>query len=250
MAGESLPLTVDQEANFSYLTGCNTPNASLFVTFSVGPSSTPVKAHHQLFVPRADPLETMWSVAPPTLEESEEMFDSDKIAYLEEVDETIKRVVKEADKTGKEIIIHTLPLTLEFPALPEILSSLESKSVKRDTELLLDAVQIARLTKDEYEIDLIREANRISSGAHEVLMRELGRFADKRRGEAGKRKRSGKEGLTMWEVESEGDAEALFVATCRRAGLATLWASVDGSAGQAYLPICASGSRASTLHYV
>lgn len=80
------------------------------------------------------------------------------------------------------------------------------------------------MIKTEYEIELIREANRISSGAHEVLMRELGRYA-KRRADAGstgsngkEKERSGKEGITEWEVESEGDAEALFLASCRRMG--------------------------------
>jgi Xaa-Pro dipeptidase len=78
------------------------------------------------------------------------------------------------------------------------------------------------MIKTEYEIELIREANRISSGAHEVLMRELGRYAKKRvaaeGGNIGEKERTGKEGIVEWEVESEGDAEALFVAACRRMG--------------------------------
>ena len=89
------------------------------------------------------------------------------------------------------------------------------------TDKLREALHIARMIKTDYEIELIREANWISSGAHEVLMRELGRYAKKRSEAAGsgkEKERSGKEGITEWEVESEGDAEALFVASCRRMG--------------------------------
>ena len=189
---DTLTLMKDQEANFSYLTGCQTPSASVLVIFD-DDSMT-----HRLFVPRADPLETMWSVAPPTLEESREAFDSDQVSYVDELAKVIN--------DNKDLIIHTLPNTVEFPAI--------TVEVERNDKLLLDALQAARIVKDEHEIDLIREANRISSDAHEVLMRELGRFAGKRRDFA----RTGKEGLQEWEVESESDAEALFVASCRRAG--------------------------------
>jgi len=42
-----------------------------------------------------------------------------------------------------------------------------------------------------------------------------------------------------WLIEKEAEAEAIFVASCRR----------EGSVHQAYLPIVAAASRASTLHY-
>lgn len=88
-------------------------------------------------------------------------------------------------------------------------------------EYLLTALHVARLTKDEAEIELIREANRISSVAHELLMRELGKYSKRRSGVSGKGtvwERSGKEAVAEWEMESEGDAEALFVAACKRSG--------------------------------
>jgi len=206
------------------LTGCQTSSSSLFVLFGFPSNSSPdsPNVHHQLFVPRADPLETMWSVAPPTLDESRATFDSDSIEYTDSLEKVIQDAVERAKgDDGARLIVHTLPNTLEFPPLPESIGAFFEQKVDRERTYLLDALHIARLTKDEYEIDLIREANRISSGAHEVLMRELGRFAQKRKAQAeasGSRARTGKEGLTQWEVESEGDAEALFVATCRRAG--------------------------------
>lgn len=48
-------------------------------------------------------------------------------------------------------------------------------------------------------------------------MRELGRFANDKAGIDFK-ERSGRELLSEWKIESEGDAEAVFVAACRRAG--------------------------------
>lgn len=149
----------------------------------------------------------MWSVAPPTLEEAEAKFDSDAIQYTTELESLVSKF---------EGTIHTLPSTMEFPPLAEAV-----KIKNKADEQLRTALHIARMVKTDYEIELIREANRISSGAHEVLMRELGRYAKKRvnAADAGKEKeRTGKEGITEWEVESEGDAEALFVATCRRMG--------------------------------
>lgn len=152
----------------------------------------------------------MWSVAPPSLEEATERFDSDKIQHTS----TLAEVIQSIGKT----ILHTLPVTTEYPALPVVVT--KCSVVEHLTDHLLTALHTARLTKDEFEIDLIREGNRISSMAHEVLIRELGAYSKKRGSGTGKteRQRTGKEGVKEWEVESEGDAEAVFVAACRRAG--------------------------------
>lgn len=187
---------------------------------------------HTLFIPPADPLETMWSVAPPTLEDAAARFDAGAIVSTDELESHLAQLT--------DATVHTLPVTHEFPPLPTaVLEAIKKHS--HCTEHLRLAFHLARMTKTPEEIELIRKANAITSGAHEVLMRELGRYAAKRAKTvaAGTKERTGYEGLAQWEVESEQDAEALFVATCRRMG-----------AEQAYLPICASGSHASTLHYV
>ena len=153
----------------------------------------------------------MWSVPPPTLEEARQRFDSDAFLYTSVLPDTLK--------AAGIHVLHTLPNTTDYPALPS--DALDTVGIKATTDHLLQALQIARLTKDEAEIDLIREANRISSGAHETLMRELGRYAKRREMslvDGTHRSRTGKEGIAEWEIESEGDAEAVFVAACRRAG--------------------------------
>jgi Xaa-Pro dipeptidase len=153
----------------------------------------------------------MWSVAPPTLDEARAKLDSDEIEYTTKLKDKL---------SAFEGTIYTLPTTMEFPPLPVDLFETQAT---HNADVLRDALHVARMVKTEFEIELIREANRISSGAHEVLMRELGRYAKKRGqqsqgGSTGEKERTGKEGITDWEVESEGDADALFVAACRRMG--------------------------------
>ncbi|WVF68256.1 hypothetical protein IAT40_003021 [Kwoniella sp. CBS 6097] len=230
-------LLFHQEANFNYLTGAIHPSCSVAVFFSL---SDPSAVSHNLFIPPEDPAETMWSIPPPSLPEAEATFDSDKVQYTTGLEAFLQDAVKCSKSTTRtDLIFHTLPRTMEYPALPTTLDSIQGISL--NTDYLFKALHIARMIKDDQEISFIKRANEISSGAHEVLMRELGRFASKReQKQVDKTTRHGKEGLTQWEIESEGDAEAVFVATCRRMGATT----------QAYLPIVASGSRASTLHYV
>ena len=149
--------------------------------------------------------------------EAEASFDSDAIRHTSALGETLKG-------SGVQLL-HTLPMTTMYPPLPqEVLG--KNTVFESTTEHLLTALHIARLTKTEMEIELIREANRISSGAHETLMRELGWYAARRaRGAMDKEARTGKESLGDWEVESEADAEAVFVAACRRVGR---WVSSAG----------------------
>ncbi|KAE8542458.1 hypothetical protein D1P53_001237 [Cryptococcus gattii VGV] len=226
-----------QEANFNYLSGIIHPNCSLAVFFSLPstPSSSSVIEHH-LFIPAADPAETMWSVAPPTLEVAKQVYDSDNITFSDNMPGVLVSAVKSGNG---EVVLHVLPRTMEYPALPEVIDQIPG--LRLESSYLFKALHIARLTKDEYEIDLIRQANRISSAAHEVVMRELGRFASTReKGGRDLKERTGKEAVREWEIESERDAEAVFVATCKRMG----------ATDQAYMPIVASGTRSSTLHYV
>lgn len=163
----------------------------------------------------------MWSVAPPTLDEARERFDSDGISYLDGMAVQLESAIQRATEKGGTFTLHTLPNTVEFPALPaRITKILQDKGevIKQESGHLLDALHVARLTKDDHEIGLIREANRISSAAHEVLMRNLGRSARNRTGKGVPVSRNGKEDPAAWQVESEGDAEALFVAACKRLG--------------------------------
>lgn len=218
-------LSFRQESNFFYLTGCNVPGSSvLAVDYGSGSG---VQLH--LFIPREDPLETMWSPPPPTVQAATDMLDAHSIKYTDDFLSTLTTIVAQCP----DALIHTLPATPQFPSLSKNFASNFGGSTT--SAYLLSALHLARLIKTPYEIELIRKANAISSRAHEVIMRVLGKDA--------KGLILGQEeGVVMpdqWRIEKEAEAEAIFVASCRR----------EGSNHQAYLPICASAQRASTLHY-
>ena len=94
----------------------------------------------------------------------------------------------------------------------------KSLGVTLNDSYLLAALHRARLTKTDYEITQIRRANEISSRAHEVVMRVLGQAVK------GQIKRATDAGVVRpllpgeWLIEKEAEAEAIFVASCRREG--------------------------------
>ena len=116
----------------------------------------------------------------------------------------------------KTPVVHVLPSS-SLPPSPELSSSSAKTPRTNDAHLLL-ACQEARLTKTGAEIDLIQQANDITSRAHEGVMKALG---------AG-------------DSSSEYEAAAVFSYYCAKKGAKSL----------AYEVIAASGTGAGTLHYV
>ena len=174
----------------------------------------------------------MWSVPPPTLEEASQTHDVTRVDYQEAVPTAIQELIK----TYPDAILHTLPEHNDLYPTNEYTDFAGSAN----TDLyLLSALHQARLIKTDDELRAIRKANEISSRAHEVVMRVLGQGV---RGAMTKGKGAGETRPllpTEWLIEKEAEAEAIFVASCRR----------EGSVHQAYLPIVAASTRASTLHY-
>ncbi|KAG8932912.1 hypothetical protein FRC02_000339 [Tulasnella sp. 418] len=227
-----------QESNFFYLTGCNVPHSSVvifhpgFTKLSGG--QDPELTQTCLFIPPEDPLETMWSLPPPTLQEASDSHDVFRCLHTTQLIATISILLE----THPTALIHTIPTSPQFPLLPVEFVKTFGGNLNLTSVYLLPALHLARLIKTPYEIELIKKANAISSRAHEVIMRLLGKDANRTNQTA----RSGDGELVMpsdWRIEKEAEAEAAFVATCRR----------EGAIHQAYLPIVASAKRASTLHY-
>ena len=116
-----------------------------------------------------------------------------------------------------------------FPVLPQGFRDVITATlgnVAADTKTtdayLLPAVHRARLTKDAYEVAEIRRASEISSRAHETVMRVLG-LGVKHLQEGKTVKAQGRPLLPgEWLIEKEAEAEALFVASCRREGYVKL----------------------------
>lgn len=188
-----------QESNFYYLTGCDIPSSRLVATCRKAGDDLAIEII--LFIPELDELDVMWSGMPLLPNEVAEELDVDQVLDLSAFNEMLAKLAPST--------IHVLP---EY-SLPEL-----SNSFNTSDKYLLMACQEARLTKTSYEIELIQQANDISSRAHEGVMRSLG---------------SGN-------LKSEYEATAVFNYYCAR----------QNSKGLAYEVIAASGTNAGTLHYI
>ena len=208
-------LVFRQESNFYYLSGCTVPSSFLLAAYQNGTSlsSTPSV---ELFIPKAEPADLMWSVPPPSLETARQNHDVTDVNHSAALPAAIDILIK----AFPGALFHTLPRNSPlFPVLPEEYTQQVLSSDGAVTDLyLLSALHQARLTKDADEIAAIKHANEISSRAHEVVMRVLGKAVKgKIQPEAGANKPllPGE-----WLIEKEAEAEAIFVASCRREGLA------------------------------
>jgi len=267
LAGEVTPFRNDtdrellfrQESNFFYLTGCDVPQSFLVATSPSQQSTTVVS---NLFIPKPTLDDLTWSVAPPTLQEAKEALDITVVSHPVEIERVLSDLLKDLPAGA---LFHTLSRgSALYPAFPDdhtarVLSfqAAEGSEGPAVTDAyLLRAVSLARLTKDEDEIELIRKANAISSRAHEVVMRVLGKAVKNKLSTLGKTQQEGVVLPGDWLIEKEAEAEAIFVASCRREGWVTLLISFVvcyndryRAIHQAYLPIVAASTRASTLHY-
>ncbi|KAI0295060.1 Creatinase/aminopeptidase [Multifurca ochricompacta] len=212
---------------FFYITGCSVPSSLVILRTS----STASGSEISLFIPDAEPGDLMWSVPPPTIAAAREMCDIANIFHTKSFASSFASILAAAPGA----LIHTLPQTSQFPALPSFPAGVTNSS----DAYLLPALHRARLIKSDAEIKRIRHANEISSRAHEVVMRVLGTRV--RSAQASQYSGVNRHLLLPgeWLIESEAEAEAIFVASCRR----------EGAVNQAYLPIVAASTRAATLHY-
>ena len=222
IAGESVRFRHDtdrellfrQESNFFYLTGCNVPSSLFIASYHVesasdGAYGTSIST--TLFIPEANEADLMWSVPPPTLQEARETHDVENVEFCpQDLGMAIEKVIKDL-KGG---LVHILPTDSGlFPKLPPRSAA---KEVTLIDDYLLTALQQTRLEKDAEEVELIKRANAISSRAHEVVMRVLGKAAKAKISAQGAQDRPLLPG--EWLIEKEAEAEALFVASCRREG--------------------------------
>ena len=209
-----------QESNFYYLTGCSIPSSFALLT-APNITSEPVIT---LFIPDAHPADLMWSVPPPTIPEARETHDASNVLHTESFPTSFVSALSAAP----DALVHTLPQTSQFPALPPFFFADASCSWSSSDAYLLPALHRARLTKSDAEVQRVRRANEISSRAHEVVMRVLGAgvraaslpAAASNDGDTSPRHQSLLPG--EWLIEREAEAEAIFVASCRREGYAVV----------------------------
>lgn len=196
-----------QDRYFNYFTGAH-DLPSAIVTYD------PKQDRLNLYLPPIDEDDVMWSGLPISPEQALEKYDVDNVNYFE----TLVSFLKEENKKPVITIDERNKSVIEGLVLSSSTNTVEGKSnitvtVSQD---LKEALDEARLRKDEYEISLMKKAAAISDVSHRAVMSAL-------------------------PIETnEGHIHAEFVYHSMR----------QGSKFQSYDPICCSGTDCGTLHYV
>lgn len=193
------------------------PGSFLLALYQPEHTNSSARLSVKLHVPEIEVADLMWSVPPPTIEEAKQLFDVTDIAYSSELQSTIESLLQ----SHPEAVFHTLPRNSPlFPTLSEeYMSTIVTSATHTATDAyLLSSLHKTRLIKDENEVTMLRRANDISSRAHETVMRVLGNAVQ---GKILQGKSAGIDRPLLpgeWLVEKEAEAEAIFVASCRREG--------------------------------
>ncbi|KAG1734579.1 Creatinase/aminopeptidase [Suillus lakei] len=196
-----------QESNFYYLSGCSVPGSFVLALYHPEQTNSSTRLNVMLSIPEIE-------VADPY--EAKQLFDVTDIAYSSKLQSAIDSLLRSTWTTIVTSETHTAT-----------------------DAYLLSSLHRTRLIKDENEVTMLRHANDISSRAHETVMRVLGNAVQ---GKILQGKGAGIDRPLLpgeWLIEKEAEAEAIFVASCRR----------EGAVHQSYLPIVAASKRAATLHY-
>ncbi|KAI8372777.1 peptidase M24, structural domain-containing protein [Radiomyces spectabilis] len=182
-----------QESNFFYVTGVPEPDFHVVIDLAT--------QQVELYAPNINPDHVMWMGMPDSLETLRAKYDIDEAFYVDKLNERL----------SKASTVYTLPI-----ADRKLLE--ESKASVADADknkALYTAFVEARCVKADWEVEVIRQANKISSDAHVKLMQTV------------------KQGM------NEQELYALF-----------LYESVrHGALFQSYYPIVGVGMNAATLHY-
>ncbi|KAI4278646.1 MAG: hypothetical protein LQ337_000886 [Flavoplaca oasis] len=191
------PRPFRQRRPFFYLSGCSLPDCHLIYELSTSTLT--------LFIPDLNPDSVIWSGLPLLPPEALGRYDIDacfpnsqlpaRLSSLAQKDSDIRFYIKDIPR--------------------DAFLSLAQTTVSTDTKLLHPAVDECRVTKDSYEIALLRKANAISTIAHTAVLHAIPT------------------------ARNEQDLEAAFIAACIS----------NGAKYQAYHPIFGSGPNAATLHY-
>lgn len=182
-----------QRRHFYYLSGCTLPNCH--VTYDME------RDYLTLYLPPIDEDDVMWSGLPISIDEAKAKYDVDDVRYSEpDLTEDVLSF-----PSSEERPIYAIEGRMDrFLPFNQILN------------VLKDVIDDQRAKKDEYEVALIRHANKISKVAHEAVMKQIKN------------------------IKNEQEAAAIFLHGCLSLGAPV----------QAYSGIFASGRNAATLHYV
>lgn len=157
-----------------------------------------------LYIPDISPQGVIWFGRDLTIEQARERYDVDEVKVVSTLSSDINRWILKNNHKSPVYILHD-------DQAPKTTFS----KVKIDSVSLQHAMDTCRVIKDDYEIDLIRRANDISTKAHKAVLESLHTFTNERH------------------------VEALF----------TEISIAEGAYHQSYNIIAAAGSNAAVLHY-
>lgn len=164
-----------------------------------------------LWIPPVDPEYVMWAGMPLLPEEALERYDVDDVLTTDEL-QTGRPLIQMLKKQQTTIMLMKDRVDLALFHSEGV----QNLQPELDFDWTRKGIEACRVVKDDHEISLIRHANIVSSYAHEKVLGAVKR------------------------AKNERELNALFVMHCH----------ANGCKEQAYGCICASGTNASTLHYV
>ena len=203
---------LSQLYSFYYLTGVNFPGCS--ATYDIEADKL------TLWIPYTSPATILWFGKTPSPEDCLARSDVHDVQYVNKLAEYLgarlgKKEGKEKGRgegrVGKTLFVLRANQMPKFADFDEKIKP----HIVVDTTALRPVIDGLRVIKTEYEIDMIRKANQISSRAH----REVA--------------------TGMYGLGNECEIEALFVRACTERNARVM----------AYPVIVGSGTNASTLHY-
>jgi len=190
-----------QEANFHYLFGVREPDCMGVIVVGTGEAI--------LFIPRLPAAYAIWMGPIPTCEQYKEMYQVDRVMYVDELPEWANRQAPE-----KIFLYHGLNTDSKNFGVPAVFDGIDKFEV--DKEYLHPAVFESRVVKTKDEIHVLKYANRISSAAHISVMQKV------------------QPGMMEYQMEAD------FMHYCYHQG---------GMRFESYTCICACGPNAAILHY-
>ncbi|KAJ2969348.1 hypothetical protein NUW58_g10011 [Xylaria curta] len=185
-----------QRRYFYYLAGVNFPGCS--VTYDIEADKL------TLWVPYTPPATILWFGNTPSPEACLARTDVHDVKYANLLSEYL------ASRLAKVRKLYVLR-TSQMPKFDEF----KRLSLHIDTTSLQGVMDEARVIKSDYEIDMIRKANAVSSEAHKKVARSI------------------------YGLSNECQIEAAFLSSC----------TAQNAHTQAYPIIAGAGPNASTLHY-
>ncbi|EMG50013.1 hypothetical protein G210_4976 [Candida maltosa Xu316] len=179
-----------QNRYFYYLSGCNIPGSHVLYITS--------QDKLILYLPDVDKEDIMWSGLPLSKSEALEKYDVDEVKFAADIKEDLAQINK--------------AYTTDVNQFNE---QFKTFLVEKDEDFFY-ALDESRLIKDEYEIELMKHAAKITDNCHFAVM----------------------SALPIETKETHIHAEFMYHALRQ------------GAKNQSYDPICCSGETCSTLHWV